>query len=132
MDSVRFIGHIRSVLKEMRDCPLQESEGAPEAVIIINKEYREAITGLKAGSKILVFTWLHKGDRGTLTTKPRNNPESKTTGVFATRSPDRPNPIGLHAVEIAEITGDGEIRVSNLEVLDGTPVIDIKIDLRTN
>jgi tRNA (Thr-GGU) A37 N-methylase len=69
---------------------------------------------------------LDKGDRAVLTTRPRNNPDTVLTGVFATRSPDRPNPIGLHEVEIVEIPGNGEIRVSNLEVLNGTPLIDIK------
>ena len=126
MESIQFIGVIHSSLKELKDCPLQESEGAPEAIIMINKEYRQAITGLAKGSKILLFTWLHRGDRTVLTTKPRNNPNAKTTGVFATRSPDRPNPIGLHEAEIAEVLNTGEIKVSNLEVLDGTPLIDIK------
>jgi tRNA-Thr(GGU) m(6)t(6)A37 methyltransferase TsaA len=126
MDSIRFIGEIHSSLKDIKDCPLQEFEGGPEAVIIIKKEYRQAMAGLKTGSSILLFTWLHKGDRATLTTKPRNDPKAPTTGVFATRSPDRPNPIGLHEVEILETTVNGEIRVSNLEVLHGTPIIDIK------
>jgi tRNA-Thr(GGU) m(6)t(6)A37 methyltransferase TsaA len=126
MDSIRFIGQIHSSLKDIKDCPLQEFEGGPEAVIIIKEKYRQAMSGLEAGARILLFTWLHKGDRNTLTTKPRNNPKAAITGVFATRSPDRPNPIGLHEAEILEITGNGEIRVSNLEVVDGTPLIDIK------
>jgi len=126
MDSIRFIGEVRSSLTDIKDCPLQEFEGGPTAVIIIKEEYRQAMSGLKAGSTVLLFTWLHKGDRSTLTTKPRNNPKAATTGVFATRSPDRPNPIGLHTVEILDISGTGEIRVSNLEVLNGTPLIDIK------
>jgi tRNA-Thr(GGU) m(6)t(6)A37 methyltransferase TsaA len=125
MDSIQFIGEIHSPLKDIKDCPLQEFEGGPEAVIRIKEEYRQAMSGLKAGAEILLFTWLHKGDRNTLSTKPRNNPKAATTGVFATRSNDRPNPIGLHETKILEITGN-EIRVSNLEVLDGTPLIDIK------
>jgi len=126
MESIKFIGVVRSSLKELKDCPLQESEGAPEAMVTINEEYRQAITGLAKGSRIFLFTWLHRGDRTVLTTKPRNNPNAKTTGVFATRSPDRPNPIGLHEAEIVEVLDTGEIKVSNLEVLDGTPLIDIK------
>lgn len=129
MDPLHFIGQVRSSLKSISDCPLQESEGAPEAVIEINKEYLPALTGLQAGATIVVLTWLHKGNRATLTTKPRNNPNARTTGVFATRSPDRPNPIGLHEAKVTGISGNGEITVSNLEVLDGTPVIDIKIAL---
>ena len=126
MESIKFIGQVHSPLKEIADCPLLENEGAPEVLVSIHKEYQQAILGLKAGSKVLLFTWLHKANRETLTTKPRNNPKANTTGVFATRSPDRPNPIGIHAAEILEITKDGRIRISNLEVLDGTPLIDIK------
>ena len=129
MGSIKFIGRIHSSLKEIKDCPLQESEGAPEAVIIIDAEYRKAMTGLVKGAKIVLLTWLDKGDRAVLETKPRNNLNAKTRGVFASRSPDRPNPIGLHETEIVEIADDGQIRVSKLEVLDGTPLIDIKIAL---
>ena len=126
MESIKFIGQVHSSLKEIGDCPLLENEGAPQALVSINKKYQQAISGLSAGSKVLLFTWLHKATRNTLTTKPRNNPDANTTGVFATRSPDRPNPIGIHVAEILEITNGGEIKISNLEVIDGTPVIDIK------
>lgn len=125
METLKLIGHIRSTLHELKDCPLQENEGAPGASIMIDSEYIDAVSGLKAGAKILILTWLHKGDRSILKTKPRNNPKASLTGVFATRSPDRPNPIGLHVAEILSINNN-EISVSNLEVLDGTPVIDIK------
>ncbi len=84
------------------------------------------MSGLKTGDKIFVFTWLHKGDRNVLTTKPRNNPAAINKGVFATRSPDRPNPIGIHIAEILSVNDKGEIKISNLEVIDGTPLIDIK------
>ena len=125
MATLKLIGHVRSPLKELKDCPLQEREGAPHGVIIIEPQYLDATSGLNAGAEILIFTWLDKGDRKILKTKPRNNPKARLTGVFATRSPDRPNPIGLHVAEILSIN-DNEIKVSNLEVLDGTPVIDIK------
>ena len=125
MESVKFIGHIYSSLKDLKDCPLQENEEAPQATIFVNQEYLNAVDGLKVGMNILLLTWLDKADRKILSTKPRNNPTAKTTGVFATRSPDSPNPIGLHATRILEIK-DGMIKVSNLEVLDGTPLIDIK------
>ncbi len=92
----------------------------------IDEKYRAALSGLEVGNKILLFTWLHKGDRNVLTTKPRNNPNAITKGVFATRSPDRPNPIGIHVTEILSISENGEINVSNMEVIDGTPLIDIK------
>lgn len=126
METIRFIGLIHSSLKDLKDCPLQESEDAPEAVITINEAYQPAIAGLTKGDRIVLLTWLDKSNRAVLETKPRNNPNAKTRGVFATRSPDRPNPIGLHETEIIEITSAGEIKVSNLEVLDGTPLIDIK------
>lgn len=125
METLKLIGRFRSTLNELKDCPLQENEGAPGASIMIDSEYIDAVSGLKAGAKILILTWLHKGDRSILKTKPRNNPKVSLTGVFATRSPDRPNPIGLHVAEILSINKN-EICVSNLEVLDGTPVIDIK------
>lgn len=82
--------------------------------------------GMEAGARVILFTWLDKADRAVLTTKPRNNPDAETAGVFATRSPARPNPIGIHVVEITGITTEGLIQVTHLEVLDGTPVIDIK------
>src|ERR1041385_2194989 len=118
MKSIKFIGKIKSSLKDIKDCPLQESEGAPQGSISVYKKYLPAISGLTVGDKIILFTWLHKGKRKTLTTKPRNNPNAKTRGVFATRSPDRPNPIGMHVAEILSITKSGNIRISNLEVID--------------
>ncbi|MES2109138.1 MAG: tRNA (N6-threonylcarbamoyladenosine(37)-N6)-methyltransferase TrmO [Bacteroidota bacterium] len=126
METIKFIGHIESPLKDIKDCPLQEAEGAPKVTIHIEKDFLPAISGLTAGLKIILLTWLHKADRTTLTTHPRNNPNAPIRGVFSTRSPDRPNPIGLHETEIVEITAEGKIKVSNLEVLDGTPLIDIK------
>lgn len=126
METIKFIGYIQSPLKEIKDCPLQEDEGAPQVTIHIEKEFLPATSGLTAGAKITLLTWLHQGDRNTLTTHPRNNPNAPARGIFATRSPDRPNPIGLHETEILEITADGKITVSNLEVLDGTPLVDIK------
>ncbi len=126
METIKFIGYIQSPIKEIKDCPLQEDEGAPEVIIHIEKEFLPAISGLMAGGKIVLLTWLDKGDRDTLSTKPRNNPNAPIRGVFATRSPNRPNPIGLHETEIMEITSDGKIKITNLEVLDGTPLIDIK------
>jgi tRNA-Thr(GGU) m(6)t(6)A37 methyltransferase TsaA len=126
MDTIKFIGKIHSPLKNIADCPLQEDEGAPQVSVQIYKEFRKALLGLSAGAKIILLTWLHKANRDELMTKPRNNPNAKTRGVFATRSPDRPNPIGMHVAEILDIGDKGEIKISNLEVIDGTPVIDIK------
>lgn len=126
MEQIQFIGKLFSPLKEIAECPLQESEGAPGAVLKIDERFLPAISGLKVGARVILLTWLHKADRKVLTTKPRNDPNAVTTGIFATRSPDRPNPIGLHEVEIMEISVTGEIIVSNMEVIDGTPLLDIK------
>jgi len=125
MDTIRFIAKVRSTLKDLKDCPLQEHEGAPEAYVAVDEQYRDAMTGLQPGDRILLLTWLHAGNRSTLVTKPRNDQNAPDTGVFATRSPDRPNPIGIHNVIITRIDGL-HIHVSQLEVIDGTPVVDIK------
>ncbi len=103
MESIKFIGKIHSPLKEISDCPLLENEGAPQVLVNIDEKYREAMSGLKVGDKIFLFTWLHKGNRNVLTTKPRNNPNAIATGVFATRSPDRPNPIGIHVLKFYQL-----------------------------
>jgi tRNA-Thr(GGU) m(6)t(6)A37 methyltransferase TsaA len=126
METIQFIGFVSSPLKTLKDCPRQEREGAPPASIRILAKFRSALSGLHVGSQLWVFTWLHQSDRTTLKTRPRNNPKAKLTGVFATRSPDRPNPIGMHQVEILAISKTGKLNVSNLEVLDGTPIVDIK------
>lgn len=111
MESIKFIGKIHSPLKEIGDCPLLENEGAPQVLVTIDEKYRAALSGLEVGDQIFLFTWLHKGDRNVLTTKPRNNPNAITKGVFATRSSDRPNPIGIHVAEILSVSKYGEIKV---------------------
>jgi tRNA-Thr(GGU) m(6)t(6)A37 methyltransferase TsaA len=125
MTSLKIVGFVNSPIKELSAAPLQENEGAPAVTIVINEEFVAAISGLRTGDKVVVMTWLHKGDRNTLTTHPRNDLTLPKLGVFATRSPDRPNPIGLHVAIITSV-GDDVIAVSNLEAIDGTPVIDIK------
>ena len=120
------IGVIHSSLKKKEDCPLQENENAPEAVIEIFPAFSEGIKDLKPGSEILLLTWLHQGDRTVIKCVTRNNYHSLKVGVFSTRSPDRPNPIGIHEVKVISTGNDGLIKVSALEVLDQTPLIDIK------
>ncbi len=129
MDQVRFIGKIHSHLKNIKDCPLQESENAPEAAIEIFADFQEGVSHLKAGDNLILLTWLHLADRSVLSTRPRNDPKAPITGVFATRSPDRPNPIGIHYVKVISLNTN-MLKVSGLEVLDQTPVVDIKPDLR--
>lgn len=126
--ALKFIGKIHSSLKKVEDCPLQENEDAPEATIEIYPEFLEGIKDLKAGSKIVLLTWLDKADRTVIVCIPRRNYTSPKIGVFSTRSPDRPNPIGLHSVKVISVENN-LIKVSALEVLDQTPLIDIKPDL---
>jgi tRNA-Thr(GGU) m(6)t(6)A37 methyltransferase TsaA len=120
------IGFVRSPLTSLQGCPKQGSEGAPEAWIEIDPAFSDALDDLAPGQEIIVLTWLHKANRYLLKVHTRGNPEAPLNGVFSTRSPDRPNPIGLHRVAILEIQRPGRIRVRPLEALDGTPVIDIK------
>jgi len=128
MEQLNIIGKIHSPLKKKEDCPLQENEDAPQATIEIFPEFIEGIKDIKPGSPILLFTWLHEADRTVITCVTRRNHNSPKVGVFSTRSPDRPNPIGLHSVKILSIECN-LLHVSALEVLDQTPLLDIKPDL---
>jgi tRNA-Thr(GGU) m(6)t(6)A37 methyltransferase TsaA len=124
--AVKFIGRIHSSLKSIEECPLQENENAPEATLIISPEFAEGIKDIQPGSEILLLTWLHMADRTVIKCVTRNNYGSPLMGVFSTRSPDRPNPIGMHTVEVISISNGTSIRVSGLEVIDQTPLLDIK------
>lgn len=123
--TLKFIGKIHSELVNLEDCPRQESEGAPKASLEIFPEFLEAARDIKKDSELVLLTWLHKGDRNEMETRPRNNPNAPLLGVFSTRSPNRPNPIGLHEVKVLSVE-NGVIKVSSLEVLDQTPIVDIK------
>ncbi len=119
------IGRVASVLTRREDAPKQGDEGAPEAWLELDEAYVAGLRGLEAGDDALVLTWLDRARRDVLSVHPRGDPARPEQGVFATRSPDRPNPIGLHWVRIAEVDG-GRVRVRDLEALDGTPVLDLK------
>jgi tRNA-Thr(GGU) m(6)t(6)A37 methyltransferase TsaA len=108
---------------------MQGSEGAPDAWIVFDEKVREAARDLAAGDDVLVLTWLHESDREIQVVHPRDDQTMPERGVFSTRSSDRPNPIGLHRVEIVEVD-DLRIRVRPLEAIDGTPVVDVKPVLR--
>ncbi|MBC7888296.1 MAG: tRNA (N6-threonylcarbamoyladenosine(37)-N6)-methyltransferase TrmO [Ferruginibacter sp.] len=124
--TIKYIGFVHSSLSRMEDCPKLESENAPEATLKILPEFVEGVKDIKPGQELILFTWLHFGERTTIKCHPRDNPESPLTGVFSTRSPDRPNPIGIHVVKVVSIVDKGLIKVDSLEVLDQTPLIDIK------
>ena len=127
MIDVQPIGVIHSGLKNLLDCPLQENENAPEAIIEIFLEFAEVAEHIKPGDKIVLLTWLNRANRSVFKTNPRNDKEALFKGVFSTRSPDRPNPIGLHLVEVTSVDSvKRQLVISSLEVFDGTPVIDIK------
>ena len=119
------IGIVRSILKNREECPKQGFENGPEAEIILEGPFREGIDGLDAGREVMILTWLHLAERDILKVHPRGDEARPLRGVFATRSPARPNPIGLHRATILEMTKKG-LKVAPLEVIDGTPVVDIK------
>ena len=119
------IGVVRSALTSLEAAPLQGEEGAPEAWLQIFAPVAQALAGITAGDELVVLTWLHRARRDVLQVHPRGRRETPLTGVFATRSPDRPNPVGLHRVSVREVTGQN-VRVAPMEAIDGTPIVDIK------
>jgi tRNA-Thr(GGU) m(6)t(6)A37 methyltransferase TsaA len=122
---LRPVGRVESPLTDRDDAPKQGDEGAPLARIAFLSEFREAVRDLRRGEEVLVLTWLHQGRRDVLSVDPRGDTNRPRAGVFATRAPNRPNPIGLHAVRIDNVE-ESAITVHNLEAIDGTPVLDIK------
>lgn len=122
---VRPVGWVESALTDIEAAPRQGDEGAPEATLRFASQVAEAVRDLRVGDDVVVLTWLHLADRGVLAVHPRGDTDRPLTGVFSTRSPHRPNPIGLHHVTI--LATDGlRVRVSGLEAVDGTPVLDVK------
>lgn len=119
------IGRVESPLSDPAAAPKQGDEGAPDAWLVLDGGVIEALDGLEADDEIVILTWLDRARRDVLSVHPRGDLSRPPQGVFATRSPDRPNPIGLHRVEVAEIDGN-RLRVRELEALDGTPVLDLK------
>lgn len=119
------IGHIRSTLRALDEAPLQGSEGAPDAWLDVVSPFARGLSGIAAGDELLVVTWLHRADREVLEVHPRGDPANPLAGIFATRSPDRPNPLGLHHVTVREVSG-ARLRIGPIEAIDGTPVVDVK------
>jgi tRNA-Thr(GGU) m(6)t(6)A37 methyltransferase TsaA len=122
---VNPIGFVRSPLKDREAAPRQGDEGAPDASIDLEPSVSDALQGIVVGDELVVVTWLHEARRDVLQVHPRDDESRPLTGVFATRSSDRPNPLGLHRVTVLGIEGL-ELRVGPLEAIDGTPVVDIK------
>lgn len=122
---IKPIGVIRSELASREAAPRQGNEGAPDAWVEVNSAVAEGLEGIAVNSEIILITWFHKAHREILKLHPRGDKSYPITGVFSTRSPDRPNPLGLHRVTVLKITGN-RLKVRPIEAIDGTPVVDIK------
>jgi tRNA-Thr(GGU) m(6)t(6)A37 methyltransferase TsaA len=123
--SLHPIGYIHSTLQAIDDAPKQGSEGAPDAWLEVEPELETALRGVAVGDELVVIAWLHRGKRDVLEVHPRGDPNNPLTGVFATRSPHRPNPLGLHRVTVRERSGT-RLRIGPIETIEGTPIVDIK------
>jgi tRNA-Thr(GGU) m(6)t(6)A37 methyltransferase TsaA len=124
------IGRVASMLADLESAPRQPDEGAPEAWLIFDADVIEALSGIRRGDEVLLLTWLDRARRDVLSVHPRGDTSRPLEGVFSTRSPHRPNPIGLHRVEITSVEGT-RLGVRQLEALDGTPILDVKPILST-
>ena len=129
MPELRVIGRVESPLVDRAQAPKQGDEGAPDAWLVFDPDLAPALRDLSVGVSVIVLTWLDRARRDVLVVHPRGDRTSPPRGVFSTRSPNRPNPVGLHTVRVLEIDGTG-LRVADLEALDGTPIIDVKPTLR--
>jgi tRNA-Thr(GGU) m(6)t(6)A37 methyltransferase TsaA len=119
------VGRVESPLTERAQAPRQGDEGAPPAWLVFEPEVEEAVRDIRPGTDVLVLTWLDRARRDVLVTRPRDDPQRAPLGVFSTRSPDRPNPIGLHRVQVIAVEGS-RILVHGLEAINGTPLVDVK------
>jgi tRNA-Thr(GGU) m(6)t(6)A37 methyltransferase TsaA len=130
---VKPIGRVESSLTDPAAAPKQGREGAPDAWLVFEPDVLDALDGIAPGARVIVLTWLHRADRDVRRVHPRDDPANPMQGVFNTRSADRPNPIGLHPVDVVSVEDD-RVRVRSLEAVDGTPVVDIKpvIDRRSD
>ncbi len=129
--TIEPIGFVRSALIRLEDAPRQGDEGGPEAWLEINPQFADGLLGVAAGAELMVLTWLHLARRDTLHVHPRGDLSRPLAGVFVTRSPHRPNPVGLHRVTVLEVI-ENRLRVAPLEAVDGTPIVDVKSIVGSN
>jgi tRNA-Thr(GGU) m(6)t(6)A37 methyltransferase TsaA len=122
---LRPVGRVVSPLRSQEEAPRQGDEGAPEADLVFAEDLAEALRSLAPGDEVIVLTWLHEADRSVLAVHPRGDTSRPVEGVFSTRSPHRPNPIGLHRVTVLGVDGP-RLHVSGIEAIDGTPIVDVK------
>jgi tRNA-Thr(GGU) m(6)t(6)A37 methyltransferase TsaA len=127
---IQPIGVVRSSLRSRADAPNQAFQGAPEARLEIDPAFADALHLIEPGDELIVVTWLHQADRDVRQTHPTGDEQVPLTGVFRTRSPDRPNPIGLHRVTVTAREGETTLIVGALEAIDGTPIVDLKVAIR--
>jgi tRNA-Thr(GGU) m(6)t(6)A37 methyltransferase TsaA len=127
---VHPIGLVRSALRAPADAPNQAFEGAPDALLEIDPAFVDALHRVQPGDELILLTWLHLADRAVLQTHPTGDTNIPLTGVFRTRSPDRPNPIGVHRVTVIALETPTHLRVGALEAIDGTPILDLKVAMR--
>jgi len=125
MFELRPIGTVESPLTDRASAPKQGDEGAPESWLVFAPQVADGLRDITAGTSLLLITWLDRAARDVLLVRPRSDPSRAETGVFSTRSPDRPNPLGLHRVRVLEVDGL-RMRVADLEAIDGTPIVDVK------
>jgi tRNA-Thr(GGU) m(6)t(6)A37 methyltransferase TsaA len=130
MDELRTIGQVESPLVDPATAPKQGDEGSPEAWLVFEEQVADGLRDLEPGAELLLITWLDRADRNVLLVHPRDDRSRPLTGVFSTRSADRPNPLGLHRVTVLAVHGL-RLRVAGLEALDGTPILDVKPVLRS-
>lgn len=123
--TIEPIGRVESPVKDLAQAVRQSDEGAPPVTLVLDRNVLDGITGLTPGTELMLLTWLDRADRSVLKNHPRRDPSRPITGVFCTRSPNRPNPIGLHRVRVTAINGN-RLELEGLEAVDGTPVLDIK------
>jgi tRNA-Thr(GGU) m(6)t(6)A37 methyltransferase TsaA len=123
--TVRPIGRVQSPLISTADAPRQGDEGAPDAYVVLDPDVQPGLDGIAVGDEIIILSWLHEADRTVLRVHPRGDLSRPEAGVFSTRAPSRPNPIGLHRVRVLDVDG-ARVHVSGLEAIDGTPVVDLK------
>jgi tRNA-Thr(GGU) m(6)t(6)A37 methyltransferase TsaA len=123
--TIEPVGVVHSELTRLEDAPMQGDEGAPEAWLEFTPSVAPGLLGIEAGDELMLLTWLHLSQRDVLQVHPRGDLNRPLTGIFATRSPDRPNPIGLHRVTVIEV-GKQKLHVAPLEAIDGTPIVDLK------
>ena len=128
--TIRPIGCVESPLVSTADAPRQGDEGAPDAYLVLDPDLQAGLNGIAVGDELIVLSWLHEADRSSLTVHPRGDLKRPEQGVFSTRAPSRPNPIGLHRVRLLGIDGP-RLHVSDLEAIDGTPIVDLKPVLGT-